>query len=170
MREFWLCRHQPTVHLLAFEHMKQDLRRELPGIARFMGVQASRPVLDKVVKLSSLDWMMEHEGKFNEGWFREQQMRFGRYDNVPLPSVAKVTFGHNLEPSEETVQLLQRQWATHIGATINVPDYESMLHTLAQERQLAPAAAADLPGTAFPPATNDTTDPSPVAPGTVVDV
>ncbi len=227
MAEFWACRHEPNVHLVAFEDLKEDLKAEIPAIAAFLGLRKrqantstvavaaaavggdsplaraladaanstdaplepmdsgktekqkekrkkkkrkekkrkhpfirltdrlhastgipsffpgflsvsvshiSKDLLAKVVELSSLSWMSEHDEQFSEGWFFEEQLRLKRYDNPPLPPVAKVN-GTTLAvtPSDETVAWMQAMWTKLVAPRTGCLDYAEMLERHREE-------------------------------------
>ena len=63
MAEFWVCRDEENVLLVPFEMLKEDLEKEIPRIANFMGkeIPMDQEEVSRVANLSSLKYMSEHE-------------------------------------------------------------------------------------------------------------
>ena len=63
MAEFWVCRDEENVLLVPFEVLKEDLEKEIPRIANFMGkeIPMDQEEVSRVANLSSLKYMSEHE-------------------------------------------------------------------------------------------------------------
>jgi hypothetical protein len=98
MADFYLCCNQPNVLVLCFEDMLEDFETTIPLVANFMEVPCDEALVKTVTELSSKKWMLEHEDKFNEQWFYDQQLKYERYDYPPLKPVAKVVAA-NAAPS-----------------------------------------------------------------------
>ena len=139
--DFWLCRKQPSVLVLAFEDLMDD---EGSGRAAGEGAQEDRGVhgrrvattrsSGRVKELSHKKWMEVNDSKFSEGWFYDEQCRLERYDRPPLPPVAKVTSGAaKVVPSEETVKLMQAQWEELVTPKLGFKTYAEMLAALREE-------------------------------------
>ena len=139
--DFWLCRKQPSVLVLAFEDLMDDPKeaagppaKELKKIAAFMGVECDDALVGRVKELSHKKWMEVNDSKFSEGWFYDEQCRLERYDRPPLPPVAKVTSGAaKVVPSEETVKLMQAQWEELVTPKLGFKTYAEMLAALREE-------------------------------------
>ena len=132
--EFWLCRDEPNLLLLSFEDLSSDMEKEIPKVAKFMGVEkaAENPdVVAKVLELSSRKYMSDHSDQFSEGWFYEEQLRLKRYDRPPLPPVAKVHASSlQLTPSEETIAWMQAKWDVKVTPKTGCKTYADMLSKL----------------------------------------
>ena len=150
MVEFFLARGFPTIKVLCFEEMLADLYPVVGEVTAFMGLEPLGEAQAKeVVRLSSKAWMAEHDEKFSEGWVYLEQLKFRRYDNPPLPPVAKVTQGPSgggeeaggaaaavqsaAVPSAATVAWMQEQWTKQVFPKTGCKDYAAMRAVLAAE-------------------------------------
>ncbi len=64
---YWQWRHRSNVLFLTYEEMKDDLPGIVKKIAQFMGVKLEREELDRVVYLSSFEYMKSIDNKFYPG-------------------------------------------------------------------------------------------------------
>jgi hypothetical protein len=138
MVEFYLARHQPSVKLLCFEAMLDDLPAAVREVAAFMGLAPDAALVAEVARLSAKGWMAANDAKFSEGWFFDEQLKHGRCDAPPLPPVAKVTQdreGPAVAPSEATVAWMQAQWTAQMATRTGCENYAQMQATLAAERK-----------------------------------
>ena len=71
---YWAQRDKPNVLICSFKEMRRDLAGSVGRVAAFLGVAASPEMLQKVVALSSFDYMKTIDDKFSTGKF----MQFSR--------------------------------------------------------------------------------------------
>jgi len=64
---YWRERGRPNVLILSFKNLKQDLRGNVERIARFLGIDVSQEILEKVCRLSSFDYMKSVDSRFHMG-------------------------------------------------------------------------------------------------------
>jgi hypothetical protein len=138
-----------NVKVLCFEEMLADTKGHgIAQAAAFMGLELGEDLAERVLGLSSKEWMAENDDKFSEGWFYEEQLRNNRFDHPPLPPVAKVTKavgggdgsgGGALEdgccavPTEETKAWMQAQWTRLVFPKTGCENYDQMRAIVARE-------------------------------------
>lgn len=134
--EFWRCREEPNVHIVTYEGMREDLAGLLPGIADFLGVEATEERYEKVLELSSFKWMKENEHLFNDNYVntRLETLKGGEQEGgaegeklVPASKVGLKVADHiNSTVSEETKQLLADIWSKKVTPITGHTTYEQM--------------------------------------------
>merc|ERR1712232_843602 len=132
--EFWRCRHQPNVLLLAYEDMLSRPDIAVKRIAAFMGVHADEARVARVLAQSTKEFMGgEHASKFDESWVQKQQIQYGRTPVLMNPA-ARVTAGaksSTLKPG--TVERINEQWQVSITNATGIETYGDMLAQWQQE-------------------------------------
>jgi len=63
---WWERRNDPDVLWVCFEDLRDDLRKQIARVAKFMGVECDDARLAKVEELSSFKYMAEHTRQFDE--------------------------------------------------------------------------------------------------------
>lgn len=129
--EYFLCRQLPSVFVTIFEELKRDLRTEIQMIARFMDIPCDEALLSKVHELSSMDWMLQHDELFSEGWFIGRLKSVGRSDGPLMKPGAKVTKGHKTKPTKETLSWMQEQWERFVTPATGMSSYQELKSVVA---------------------------------------
>jgi len=133
--EFWQCHELPNVHVVSYEAMRKDLRALLPGIATFMGLgEPSEELCDTVMKLSSFDYMKEHEVQFDDHYFTTRMEKLHGTGEASKPeghvTSSKVGLevgpGINAKVSDETRKLLETTWQKHVTPITGHSSYAEM--------------------------------------------
>jgi hypothetical protein len=84
---YWALRERPNVLVLSFKEMKKDLAGTVKQVAAFMGVELADEQLEKVITLSSFDYMKGVDEKFFPikknafPWMNAQMVRKGKDGN-----------------------------------------------------------------------------------------
>jgi Sulfotransferase domain len=61
---YWAQRNQPNVLIVSFKNMKRDLRGTVIGVAKFLELDVSDEVIDRVCELASFEHMKRNDEKF----------------------------------------------------------------------------------------------------------
>lgn len=132
--EFWRCRHQPNVMLLAYEDMLSRTDVAVKRIAAFMGIHADEARVARVLARSTKEFMGgEHASKFDESWVRKQQIQYGRTPVLINPA-SRVTAGAKSNTlKSETVERINKQWQLDITSATGLKTYGDMLAQWRQE-------------------------------------
>merc|ERR1712113_1177299 len=71
--EYWQCRNIEEVCVIPYEHMRKQSREDLYVIAKFMSLPLpSDELIDKVLELSSFEWMQAHDNQFDDHHMMER--------------------------------------------------------------------------------------------------
>merc|ERR1719193_2986450 len=77
--EAYQLRDHPQVLVVCYEHLKQDTRRLLPTIARFLGIEdPSEELIERTLKATSKKQMLIDVSKYNESWETRRYNELGR--------------------------------------------------------------------------------------------
>jgi hypothetical protein len=139
--EYWRCRHLPSVKLVAYEHLRRDLAKELHGINAFLSLpELEQERLSTVLELSSMKWMSANDGLFDDHHMGARLARRaaakgkgkGEGTHVPTPKV-----GHELkedgvvtELTPESRELLVQLWKQHMEPVTGCASYSEMIAQL----------------------------------------
>jgi len=135
--EYWQSRSLPEVYVIPYEHMRKRSREYLYTIANFMDLPApSDELIEKVLELSSFEWMQAHENQFDDHHMDERLAKLNgkgagkgnRSTKVGL----KVGEGVNVSISDETRELLIKQWQEHVTPITGHQTYRDMLKDFEQ--------------------------------------
>jgi len=130
--EFWEARANSRVLILRFESLRDDLRNQIRIIARFLGIPADEELLDKVEYMSSMEFMLQHEGQFDDNFImRMQPERPGLMAMRPAP---KVTPGHKETCSAETKAWLDRMWLEKMTPRTGTRNYAEFCKAIYEAR------------------------------------
>lgn len=91
LASWWAQRDNPDVLLLSFELMQEDLRSHVAKVADFLGCGGDDGLVDLVTRQSTLEFMLEHEDRFNDKMHRERGAAVGSHP--PGIRSTKVTSG-----------------------------------------------------------------------------
>src|SRR6185295_13948671 len=119
----------PSVLLLAYEHMKVDHEGTVRRVAEFIGFGDDDERIAIACRESSLASMKAHQDRYNDLMMRERSEV--ACDLPPGGDSSKVRSGevgtHRLELSERLIDDLDSTWDETITAVLGVPSYENML-------------------------------------------
>ena len=131
---WWPRRNDPDVLFLCYEDMKQDLEGTVKRIAAFIDRLLDDELLDIVVRQSSVDFMREHNQKFDDHLLR--QARDAVCGLPPGGDSSKVRTGnigdHIHELSQEISEALDTVWQEEMTSTLGLASYADMRAALSQ--------------------------------------
>jgi len=129
---WWTQRDNPSVLLLAYEHMKQDLPRTIERIAAFIGIPLDAELKAIVVDQASLASMTANKDKYDDLLMRERSERI-----CDLPSGSdstKVREGnvgaHRKELPTEIIAELDAIWREEVTPHTGVDSYDELIARL----------------------------------------
>lgn len=129
---WWPQREDPSLLLLAFEHMKADLPGTVRRIAQFLEIPADDALVDLVSEQASLEFMLSHKDRFDDRLMRSLGERV--LGLAPGGDSAKVRTGevgsHAYELSPESVAQLDEMWQRTISSELGLPSYQAALTAL----------------------------------------
>ena len=131
---WWEHRNDSNVLLLFYEDMKDDLESVVRMVATFMGIQDEERI-EKAVKMSSFEFMKEHERKFSEGRVaRYRNKACGVPDGVVPSKVAtgSATKGRELM-DDKTKELIQAKWLEVVSDQLGFQDYNELRNAFKKE-------------------------------------
>lgn len=122
-------KYPDQILLMTFEDLKRDTSAEIKRVAAFLDVPTDQELLDKVLHLSSSQYMRAHENQFDEHFvFDHIKDRLGIKGPNRASKVrkGKVGLGRS-ELSEEILQTLRDRWASTIEAKLGSKTYPEMV-------------------------------------------
>ncbi len=129
---WWQQREDPSLLLLAYEHMKNDLPGTVRRVARFLEIPADDALIELVAHQASLEFMLAHKDRFDD-----RLMRGLSETILGLPAgsdSSKVRTGevgaHAYELSPEVTALLDQMWQETIETELGLPSYRAALDVL----------------------------------------
>lgn len=130
---WWAVRDDPSVLLLSYEKMKQDLPGTVSRVAEFLEIPLDDELCDLVTRQASLDFMLAHKHRFDDKLMREHSERVA---NLPSGSdSAKVRLGkvgsHATELSAEIVAELDQIWQETVAQTHGLSSYAEAVELIA---------------------------------------
>ena len=63
VRSWWKIRELPFIKIIHFECLKEDMEREILGIAEFLGISVTPEQMDRICEYCSFDWMKKNPYK-----------------------------------------------------------------------------------------------------------
>ena len=132
MESWWHQRDADNVLLLSFEVMQEDLRAVVSKVANFLGFGGGSDLIDLVTHQSSLEFMLEHEHRFNDLLHRERSTTVGALP--PGSGSTKVTDGtfdpKRYELSPDILTTMEANWRDTMGANCGIHSYEALTDEL----------------------------------------
>lgn len=136
LRSWWEQRANPTVLLLCYEAMVQDLPGTVRTVANFIGVPLDEELLTIVVRQASLDFMLAHKDRFDDRLMREHSERIAGLP--PGSDSAKVRKGeigaHWYELPPAVSDKMDQIWQEEIAVPLGFPTYQELRAALARLR------------------------------------
>ncbi|MBI1299081.1 sulfotransferase domain-containing protein [bacterium] len=131
---WWEQRDNPSVLLLAYENMKQDLAGSVRRIAEFLKLEADPDLLTLVTHQASVDFMQAHADKFDDHMMRDALVKHGMLPpGDAAPRVRKGDVGaHRDELPADVANQVDELWHRVIEARFGLPSYEALRDELAQ--------------------------------------
>jgi len=85
-----LLRNHSDVLVLVYEDMVEDLRSQLPRIARFMGISTplDEKLMQRVLESSSKEAMLREVSKYSDHWLPKRMAEVGRHMGWKISDVA----------------------------------------------------------------------------------
>jgi hypothetical protein len=132
LTSWWLRRKDPDVLLMAYEHMKDDLRGTIRKVATFMEIPLDDELLAITEEHASLQFMQEHKDRFDDKLMRERSVAVA---GVPADSESsKVRTGQVGESRQrlgvDVSAALDALWRERITPELGFVDYGSMIASL----------------------------------------
>lgn len=129
--EMWRCRAAPETLAIPYETLVSDLGLVLPRMAEFMGLPAPTAELrERVLELGSFQWMSSHDHLFDDNFIQRRLEELNGGGSKGFRTSAKVGLGAgagvNLELSDETRALLDRQWRRIVTPATGFETYADM--------------------------------------------
>jgi hypothetical protein len=132
MSSWWEQRDNPDVLLLSYELMQQEPRQTVAAVADFLDIGADDALLDLVTHQSTLEFMLEHEDKFNDKMHRERGGEVGAHP-VGIGST-KVTdgswVGDRYELSEAVLAKMDQHWREAITEPFGFETYNELTEAI----------------------------------------
>eukprot|EP00746_Dinoflagellata_sp_MGD_P114128 gnl/MRDRNA2_/MRDRNA2_50715_c0_seq1.p1 gnl/MRDRNA2_/MRDRNA2_50715_c0~~gnl/MRDRNA2_/MRDRNA2_50715_c0_seq1.p1 ORF type:complete len:345 (-),score=70.09 gnl/MRDRNA2_/MRDRNA2_50715_c0_seq1:29-988(-) len=137
---WWERRNDPNVLWVCFEDMKEDLRREITRVAKFMDIPLTEELLAIVEKNSSIGFMGERSGQFDDHWMFDKirdRMGFPKDYVFGEHSRSKVRVGggkvgDSKNLPDEVKEMLRKRWENTVQAKIGFKDYDEMRQAIAK--------------------------------------
>lgn len=63
-RQAWMLRSKPNVYLCHFKDLKNDLRKQVTNLTKFLDQDLDDSCIDRITERASFSWMKENEDKF----------------------------------------------------------------------------------------------------------
>lgn len=125
-------RDNPDVLLLCFEHLKIDFDRQLQRIASFLDITLDKELCDIVKRQSSLEFMREHNSRFDDHFLRDRRYRaLGVPQHSNTSKVGRGIAGaHRGQLSAELEQLMADRWSELVTSELGWENYEALLRSL----------------------------------------
>mmetsp|Transcript_28024 Transcript_28024/g.42401 ORF Transcript_28024/g.42401 Transcript_28024/m.42401 type:complete len:326 (+) Transcript_28024:124-1101(+) len=115
-KEYHLLLECDSVLILVYEDMVKNMSENIRMIAAFMGIKFDKDLISKVMDMSTKDFMMKYQEKFDEPYERAKQL--GRVaDLSQLNPGAKVAVDSHLSSmDDEGMEFLEKQWKHNMEA------------------------------------------------------
>ena len=132
MSSWWGQRDNPDVLLLSFELMKEDLLSVVRRIADFLEMDATEDLAELVTRQSSLEFMLQHEDKFNDLLHRQRGEAVGALP--PGSGSTKVSDGV-FDParytlSSDALTAIETNWQETMAASFGIDSYDQLVDEL----------------------------------------
>lgn len=123
--EFWHARHDPNVLFLCYEDVASNRERWIPVVGRFMGIEMTADLVQRVFEMTSKEFMLEHIQKFDESQIAD---RINEKGNVKMKWLAspRISQTKHKELSPELQDLIHREWVQQVGRTTGFASYAEL--------------------------------------------
>ncbi len=129
---WWQQRNNPSVLMLAYEHMKADLSGTIDRIAAFIGITLDAELRRIVMEQASLQSMLTHKSKYDDLLMRERSEKV--CDLPPGSDSAKVRKGevgaHAAELPAVIIAELDDIWRTDAAPHVGADSYAALIKRL----------------------------------------
>ncbi len=132
IESWWAMRDDPSVLVLSYELMREDLRAHVALVADFLGIEADDALIDLVTHQATRAFMLEHVDKFNDQMHRERAEAVGALP--PGAGATKVTSG---EPDPVRYRLpdhieatMEDHWRDAMAAGHAIHSYDQLTEEL----------------------------------------
>jgi hypothetical protein len=109
-REYHIIKDCPSVLVLIYEDLIEDMPRGIRMVSKFMGIKATPDLVKKVSSMSTKEFMASHNSKFDEPYDRAKLL--GRAGDLQqLAPGAKVAINqHTQELNADAEAFLREKW------------------------------------------------------------
>jgi len=123
-KEYHILRDCPSVLVLVYEDLVKDTPACIRRVAKFMGIEATDELIDKVASMSTKEFMAAHMNKFDEPYERAKQL--GRAGDLSqLAAGAKIAVdSHEQVLDAAATKFLHGRWRETMGP-LGYSDYQS---------------------------------------------
>ena len=132
MASWWARRGDPKVLLLSFELMHEDLEKTVRRVADFIGISADDGLISLVTRQSTLEFMLEHEHRFNDLMHRQRGAEVGAHP--PGIGSTKVTAGEynpeRYELSSSVLAAMEHHWEEAMAEPFGIRSYDELTEAL----------------------------------------
>ena len=124
---WWERRNDPNVLFLFFEDMKEDLKRTVEEVARFMQLQLDDTLRDIVLRQSGMAFMKAHERQFDDHPLRQaRDAACGLPPGGVSTKVDKGSVGRGAALSRGVLDLLDSRWTDTVGKATGASSYAEL--------------------------------------------
>jgi len=128
-QEYHILRNCPCVLVLVYEDLVKDISAGISMISKFMGIDASQQLLDKVASMSTKEYMVQYMSKFEEPFERAKQL--GRAADIsqlsPVPKV--VVSPHPQKLNAAAIDFMDNEWREKM-LPLGYTDYQSFANSI----------------------------------------
>lgn len=132
MASWWEQRDNPSVLLLSYELMKDDLADTVQQVADFLEFDADAGLIELVTSQSTREFMLTHEDKFNDRMHRERGAEVGAHP-AGIGST-KVTDGvfdpDRYHLSDQAIETMARHWSEAMAEPFGLTTYDDLTAAL----------------------------------------
>ena len=124
--DYFARRHDPSVLILCFEDLREDLPKQVARIATFIGVPCGDELCRKVCEHSSSDFMARRASQFDDHWLHERQLATGSYGDYPMSMAVKVALPQTAKLSDGIAAQLEERWRECVTPLTGAATYEEL--------------------------------------------
>ena len=124
--DYWHRRHDPAVLVVCFEEMHANPLKHIERIAEFIGIDCDEMLAERVLSMSSLDFMERHADKFDDHWLTQSQIQSGSFGEFPHRPASKVSLPQKARLSASARASLERAWQEHVTPSTGCTSYSDM--------------------------------------------
>mmetsp|Transcript_8127 Transcript_8127/g.18711 ORF Transcript_8127/g.18711 Transcript_8127/m.18711 type:complete len:336 (-) Transcript_8127:130-1137(-) len=128
--ELWEARNDANVLVLCYEALMADQLAYLPVIAEFLDVPVDEVRLQKVVEMTTKEFMTAHDDQFDDNFILRKSKELGRTPKV-FEAGVKVTQGPKDRLTLATKTWLQVKWLEKVAPRTGLMSYEEMADAIA---------------------------------------
>jgi hypothetical protein len=132
LESWWAQRDNPSVLLLSYELIGQDLPATVRRVAEFLEIDADDDLIGLVAHQSTREFMLAHVDKFNDLLHRQRGDAVGALP--PGSGATKVSDGvvdpERYRLSEPVLAAIERNWAETMGAVHGIHSYGELTERL----------------------------------------